>query len=465
MSTDTTPRPTSDRLSKRLYRRLCEYLKRQIAFFRFEVWFAPSAGQPFYKKAAREIYKTIAVTVKKTIKDGCLDQSSALSYYTALAIVPVLAMVFGFAGGFGFENAVLTVFAPVSSSEMPLWNTLFEFAQNFLQKTNSGLIGGTGLIILLWIILTVLTRIESSLNTIWEIRKGRPFLRKATDYITLMILTPMLIYVAVSARSYLADHLTELVDISLFQSIVRAVLGATPFLSTVFLVCMIYLILPNRKIPAGPVLISSIITTICFRGFQSLYIHLQQYMTGYNVVYGSFAALPLFLIWLRFSWLILLVGAELGFSIYRRNQYIFETDYRHLSEFRKKIYALMMTSLLIRQFEEKRGGMDIAELAQRIGAPRPYLYRIARELTQTGILSCIYLDDDSYTDKARYQPAFDTRLLRVSDVLTALDRYDYNDEYQPENSQIYALFDTYLKTLSRRFAASDADVLVRDFKW
>ena len=112
MSTDTTPRPTSDRLSKRLYRRLCEYLKRQIAFFRFEVWFAPSAGQPFYKKAAREIYKTIAVTVKKTVKDGCLDQSSALSYYTALAIVPVLAMVFGFAGGFGFENAVLTVFAP-----------------------------------------------------------------------------------------------------------------------------------------------------------------------------------------------------------------------------------------------------------------------------------------------------------------------------------------------------------------
>lgn len=464
MQTDTTPQQP-DRLLNRLYRRLREYLNRQIAFFRFEVWFAPSAGQPFYKKAAREIYKTIVVTVKKTAKDGCMDQSSALSYYTALAIVPVLAMVFGFAGGFGFENAVQAVFAPVSSTDMPFWNTLFGFAQNFLQNTNSGLIGGTGLIFLLWIILTVLTRIESSLNTIWEIRKGRPAMRKATDYITLIILTPMLLYVAFSARSYLADHLTELVDVSLFQSIVRSVLSATPFLSALFLVCMVYLILPNRKMPTGPVLIASFITTICFLAFQSLYIHLQQYMTGYNVLYGSFAALPLFLIWLRFSWLILLVGAELSFSIYRRNQYIFETDYRHLSELRKKIYALMVTSLLIREFEAKRGGMDIAELAQQIGAPRPYLYRIAQELTQTGILSCIYLDDDSYTDQARYQPAFDTRLLRVSDVLTALDRYDYNEEYQPENSRIYAVFETYLQTLSRRFTGSEADVLVRDFKW
>lgn len=464
MQTDTTPRQP-DRLLNRLYRRLREYLNRQIAFFRFEVWFAPSAGQPFYKKAAREIYKTIAVTVKKTIKDGCLDQSSALSYYTALAIVPVLAMVFGFAGGFGFENAVQAVLAPVSSTDMPFWNTLFGFAQDFLQNTNSGLIGGTGLIFLLWIILTVLNRIEFSLNTIWEIRKGRPAMRKATDYITLIILTPMLLYVAFSARSYLSDHLTELVDVSVFQSIVRMVLSATPFLSALFLVCMVYLILPNRKMPTGPVLIASFITTICFLAFQSLYIHLQQYMTGYNVLYGSFAALPLFLIWLRFSWLILLVGAELSFSIYRRNQYIFETDYRHLSGFRKKIYALMVTSLLIRQFEAKRGGMDIAELAQQIGAPRPYLYRIAQELTKTGILSCIYLEDDSYTDQARYQPAFDTRLLRVSDVLTALDRYDYNEEYQPENSRIYAVFETYLQTLGRRFATSDGDVLVRDFKW
>ena len=464
MQTDTTPQQP-DRLPNRLYRRLREYLQRQIAFFRFEVWFAPSAGQPFYKKAAREIYKTVAVTVKKTIKDGCLDQSSALSYYTALAIVPVLAMVFGFAGGFGFENAVQAVFAPVSSTDMPFWNTLFGFAQDFLQNTNSGLIGGTGLIFLLWIILTVLNRIEFSLNTIWEIRKGRPAMRKDTAYITLIILTPMLLYVAFSARSYLADHLTELVYVSLFQSIVRAVLSATPFLSALFLVCMVYLILPNRKMPTGPVLIASIITTICFLAFQSLYVHLQQYMTGYNVLYGSFAALPLFLIWLRFSWLILLVGAELSFSIYRRNQYIFETDYRHLSEFRKKIYALMVTSLLIRQFEAKRGGMDIAELAQQIGAPRPYLYRIARELTQTGILSCIYLEDDSYTDQARYQPAFDTRLLRVSDVLRALDRYDYNEEYQPENSRIYTVFDPYLQTLSRHFTGSEADALVRDFKW
>lgn len=450
---------------KRIYRRLRAYVKRQIAFFRFEVWFAPSAGQPFYKRAAREIYKTIVVTAKKTAKDGCLDQSSALSYYTALAIVPVLAMVFGFAGGFGFENAVQTVLAPVTSTDMPFWNQLFEFVQNFLQKTNSGIIGGTGLIILLWIIITVLTRIEASLNTIWEVRKGRRVLRKATDYITLMILTPMLLYVAVSARTYLSDHLNELVDISFFQSMVRAVLSATPFLSTLFLICMVNLILPNRKIPAGPVLISSIITTVCFIVFQSLYIRLQKYMTGYDVVYGSFAALPLFLIWLRFSWLILLVGAELSFSIYRRNQYIFETDYRHLSEFRRKIYALEMISLIVKQFDERQACMNIGDLARKIGAPRPYLYRIAQELTATGLLSCIYLDDDRYTDKACYQPAFDTHRLRVSDVLSALDRYDYNEDYRPESSEAYAYFEQYLDTLSQRFAASDADTLVRDFKW
>lgn len=441
------------------------YWKQTLDFCTFKIWFIDTKPLPFWQKACVETYKTLAVTTKKYKSDHCMERASALSFYSMLAVVPMLAIAFGFAGGFGFEETLQNLLSKASGTDSVFWNTIFDFARNMLRNTNSGIIGGVGLILLFWIIINVMTRIEIALNRIWEIKKHRTLLRKATDYITLLVLTPMLIFVAVSAKTYVSEHLVEMVDISFFQFLGKHILSLTPFFASIFLICLIYIILPNRKMPIKPTIISGIITGVSFMIVQILYIKLQVYMTSYNIVYGSFAALPLFLIWLRISWVILLMGAELGFSIYRKNQYIFETDYRHLSEFRKKIYALEMMIIIVKNFEDKKGGLNIQDLSLQMKTPQPHLYRIAQELSETGILSCVFSNDSKYAYTSVYQPAFDTHTLKLHDILNALDLHDYKEEFNPQNSESYDYCQKYITKLSKAEENSELNVLVRDLDW
>ncbi|MEG2666746.1 MAG: YihY/virulence factor BrkB family protein, partial [Bacteroidales bacterium] len=363
----------SAKLIKRIsiLKRINIYCLQTKRYLKFGVWFYDTQNLPLWKRRSIEGYKILAVAYKKFVQDQCIERSSSLSFYSLMAIVPILAMAFGFAGGFGMTTVLQNLLSNFTPSDAPFWNLILNFSQNMLSNVNGGLIAGIGILVLFWIVMNVITRIEKALNEIWQVKKARTFLRKATDYTTIIVLTPMLLFVAFSAKIYLSAHLQELVNISFFQSFIHIILSTTPIIITFIIIILLYFILPNMRIPLFSAIISGIFSSLLFLLVQSLYVKFQVYMTSYNLIYGSFAALPLFMLWLRFSWIILLLGAELGFSIENYHHYIFETDYKHLSEYRRKIYALFTVNQLVRNFAQRQGAMSVQEIATKIRAPQP----------------------------------------------------------------------------------------------
>lgn len=184
-------------------------------------------------------------------------------------------------------------------------------------------------------------------------------------------------------------------------------------------------------------------------------------MYGYNMVYGKFAALPLLLLWLRFSWLIILFGAEVGYSSQKMEYYIFETDFKHFSHRRRKVYALYMTTLLVHNFLQQNPSLSIRELAEKMKVPSAYIYSIAMDLCESGVLTQIYLED-KYANDTYIQPAFDVNQIRVSTVLEAMDRLHSKNEYQSEGDEVHSYFNEVLDHIDILLEKSDADILLKD---
>lgn len=434
-----------------------------LRYFTYEIWYERVDLYSYWKRVGISIFKILSISYKKFFKDKCLTRASALSYYSILAVVPILAIAFGVAKGFGMDELLASEINKLSSESI-FWESVFTFTRSMLDNTSGGLIAGIGLLFLLWVSMNVLTSVELALNDIWQVKRQRTLLRKFTDYTTIILLTPVLIVVGYSAKAYLQAHVTDLVDSSFLLLLFHYVMALTPYISIVVFFTLLYMILPNVRIPFRAAVIAGLVSALLFLIMKEAYVRFQSYMTGYNIVYGSFAALPLFLIWLRLSWLIVLFGAELGFSLVKMDNYIFETDYKHISERRRKIYALYMTTLITRAFTQEKEPMSIVDLSKIMRVPQPYLYDIATDLTQMKILSRIYTVERTYSYEARYQPAYDVNILNVQQVIQALDLYHYDDEFIPETQAAYKYFDTKLVEMNAQIYKSPSNVLLKDIE-
>ncbi|MEG1762925.1 MAG: YihY/virulence factor BrkB family protein [Bacteroidales bacterium] len=432
-----------------------------LRYFTYEIWYDRVDLYSYWKRLGIYVFKILSIAYKKFFKDKCLNRASALSYYSILAVVPILAIAFGVAKGFGMDVFLADEINKLSSQSI-FWQSVFTFTRSMLDNTSGGLIAGIGLFFLLWVAMNVLTSVELALNDIWQVKRQRTILRKFTDYTTIILLTPVLIVVGYSAKLYLQVHVTDVVNSSFVLLIFHYLMALTPFISISIFFTLLYLILPNTRIPLRASLIAGLVSSLFFMIMKDAYIQFQSYMTSYNIVYGSFAALPLFLIWLRISWIIVLFGAELGFSIVKMDNYIFETDYKYISERRRKIYALYLTTLVAHNFKQEKGAMSIVDLSKIMCVPQPYLYDVAKDLTEMKILNRIYANDRSYSYEACYQPAYDINKLSLQQVLQALDFYHYEEEFIPKSQEPYYYFDDKMNQINALISQSSHNVLLKD---
>lgn len=250
--------------------------------------------------------------------DDCYSKASALSFYTLMSIVPVLAVAFGIAKGFGFDDALEKQIMELLYQQKEFAEKLIRFAKATLEQAHGSLIAGSGVVLLLWSAMGLLGNFERALNTIWKVKTLRPFGKRITDYLPVLILTPIFI-VSTSSLTFLV--VTKVVQFSVDTGFYQEV---KPFIYTFYyglLICLswllfsfLYIYIPNRKVPWGPSIFAALFAALFFQATQWGYINLQIYLTSYNAIYGSFAAIPLFLLWLQISWVIVLTGAELAKS-------------------------------------------------------------------------------------------------------------------------------------------------------
>ncbi len=365
--------------------------------------------------------KVIVFAVKGFREDRCDLRASSLTLFTLLSIVPVMAMAFGIAKGFGFqqilEERVLELFA----GQEEIIENVLEFSTNLLEKTKGGLMALFGLILLFYILIKLIGHIENAFNKIWWIKDDRPFIKKITDYIAISITAGIMVVFSSSVNIFITAYLTKfLSNIQLpgnIESLISLGFKIFPFLPIWILFIFFYIFIPNKKVDIKSALAGGLIAGTIFQIAQMTYIKFQVGVSSYNAIYGSFAALPLFLIWLQASWAIVLFGAEIAFSW--ENTETLETqdiDYDKISIRLKKLIVLRIVHLCVNRFANKKTPAFDIYISTKMKIPLKIVKILLAKLVE-----CRVLLEVNWENGIGYVPASDIECMTICDVLTAFE--------------------------------------------
>lgn len=350
------------------------------------------------------------------INDDCYSKASALTFYTLLSVVPVIAVLLGIAKGFGFEKTLKMDIAEKFQDQREAVEIMMQFAYTWLQSVQSGVIAGAGAVLLFWSVIGLLGNIERSLNDIWKTKYARNYGRKIIDYFALIIISPFILVLLSGLNVYITLHVTgsQNAFIEYFGHFVLFILKFSPFFLSWLLFTFVYLFMPNTKVYWSTGLIAGILAGTAFQVWQWIYIKFQVGASSYGAIYGSFAALPLFLIWVQVSWLILLGGAELAYEMENK---LF-VPIHHLQNLSSKAAALYITHRCIEAFAKDKPPVTDKVFTHELGLSMIDVHNILDALQKEGILSFA-----SYKEKMKgYQPAKAINLITMQTVCNAIEK-------------------------------------------
>ena len=260
------------------------------------------------------------LTVRFFTTKRVMAQASALTYSTLLAIVPILAVVFAIARGFGYNKYIELWFRDTLSSQPQAADAIVGFVNGYLVHTQSGIFLGIGLIFMLYTVLMLMNNVEETFNQIWQVSNSRPIIRSFTNYLAVFLLFPIFVIVLTGASVFMATFADSLTNRFYVGSALKILLDLSTYVVVSLLFIVLYVYMPNTKVKLSSAIIPGILAGVAMQLLQLFYIHSQIWVTGYNAIYGSFAALPLFMLWLQISWTICLFGAQLTYTNQNMNR-------------------------------------------------------------------------------------------------------------------------------------------------
>ena len=287
-------------------------IKRITNFILKDLWERELSGLSYLKKWAYNILKMGYMVAKGFITDKCQFRAFGLTYVTLLAIIPFLAIIFSMSKAFGAFDAVRSLVLEKAAVTQEIVTKIIDLAS----KTNLKTLGIVGLGFLIWTLIIVLGTIERSFNDIWGIKKSRNIFRKFTDYLGVILICPILALCTTGVNAFLSNSslVNKILGMEFIGVLMHQLLRMAPYLSMWLVFTFIYMFMPNTKVKFSSALTAGIIGGTLWQLTQWVYIHLQIGVSRYSVIYGTFASIPVFLIWLHISWLIVLFGAEISFA-------------------------------------------------------------------------------------------------------------------------------------------------------
>ena len=374
-------------------------------------------------------FRTVILAATKFKQDDCMLYAASLAFYSLIALVPVLALVMGISRGFGFDKYIESSLKANFASHQEAIDTVLGFASNLLGNGNSGIIAGVGIIILGWSVLKVLGDVEKAFNVVWGIRRARPPGRKINDYLSLVILAPIAMFIANSFTIYISNELVELAPTSPFIAehtrSITLLFSLAPLAMICGLLAWLYYFLPNTMVDFSSASLGGIIAGILFSISQWIYISFQVGATRYDAIYGSFVALPLLFIWIYICWIIVLLGCQISFTHQTRMRQPWELSSRALSHRMKISLMLKITQLCVRFVHRGRKPMTGRDIAFRLMVPYTYIKPLLENLVQSGILFDFKPVD---SNRIYFIPNNDIHKLTVQYVIDTLESSNYLKE-------------------------------------
>ena len=419
-----------------------------------------------YKKELFQWYQKWARVIVSSLKgfhqDRCGLRASSLTLYTLFSIVPIMAMAFGIAKGFGFQAFLEAKVIDLFVGQEEIANKVLVFSTNLLEKTQGGLMAILGVILLVYALVKLMGHIEDAFNKIWQVESSRSALRKITDYLTISLAAGLMVLFSGSANIFIITRFEQIFAYLELSSTVEGLISLgfniLPYVSTWMLFVFFYVIIPNKKNDIRSAVVGGVIAGTLFQILQLIYFKFQVGVSSYNAIYGSFAALPLFLIWVQYSWMILLAGAEIAF-VWENSKTldIKETPYGSMGiRFRKRI-LLKMVLICVKRFENKLSPARDTEIAEELKLPLAIVHQFLGQLVSCRLLFEVVLPNSG----TGYSPAMDIESMAIMDVVSAVEKLDDQCTFGASDRELQVLEDS-MEKLEKAARKSDGNQKLKD---
>jgi Predicted membrane protein len=391
-----------------------------INFLLYDIWRITETELTKTRRFLYRFIKTLVLAVRGYINDDLNIRASALTYSILFAIVPLFALIIAIGKGFGVEKIIEDSLQDTFIGQADLVPTVMGFVDRYLKTTQGGIFIGVGIVILFWSVMNFFMQVEKAFNGIWQVKKSRSFIRQFSTYFSGVLIVPMLIAFSGGLSIYVSSAVKQFYVYEVLSPVLRFGVKFLPYILNWLVFTLIYISIPNTRVRFKNALIAGVVAGSAFQAFQMLYINGQVHLSRYNVVYGSFAAVPLLFLWLQISCLIVLLGAEISYASQNINNFDFELDTNNISTRYKNFLTLFLTYVIVKQLEEQKPPLSAEQIASMHKLPIRIVNQLIAKLVEVSVLVEVFSEEPQM--KA-YQPAIDINQLTVSLLFSKLETH------------------------------------------
>lgn len=370
-------------------------------------------------KGEGRIYSFLVIVVeavRKYRRDKCGDKASALTYYTVLSIVPLAAMSFGIANAFGFYEVLRELIMEGFKGHEMVAEYLLEFSDKYILNMKGGVVAGVSLAMLFWSVMSLIGHTEATFNQIWGVSKSRSVVRKFSDYISIVLIAIIALVASSSFLVNVTGFISSNVDLARAWTIV---LSTVPVVLLVFGLMLMYMILTNTNVRPLSAFLGGFVAAIGLFATQGVYLYFQIGISSNNAIYGSFAAIPLFLIWMRAMWFVVVLGCEVAYLHQNVKNVRQEADVDGYSvDFRRKIMVCIANFVSVRFSDRDKPAPSSEEIAKELGIEHPIVVLLLKRMVDAKLLSEIQGENSK---EVYYQPALDTNVMTLNLFLNKVE--------------------------------------------
>ena len=402
--------------------------------------------------------KIITLSIREFVQGRVINKASALTYSTLLAIIPILAILFAIARGFGLSNLLEDQFRMGLEGQALSAETILSFIDSYLSHAKSGIFIGVGIIMLFYTVLLLTNNMEQTFNSIWQVKKHRSIYRKMTDYFSMLLLLPLLILLSSGISIFMSTFMKNMQEFTLLAPIIKFLVRLTPYVLTWGMFTALYIFMPNTKVKFKYAILPGILAGSAFQAFQYLYIGSQIWVSRYNAIYGSFAAIPMFLLWTQISWSICLFGTQLCYVAQNLRNFSFSKETENISRRYHDFLCILIMSLICKRFQTDEPPYTAETLSDEHKIPIRLTTTILYELQDLHLIHETPMENED--EEMGYIPAVDINRLNVGMLLNRLDEVG-SEAFKIDRSRYYASWDT-LKKARKEYYDSTSKVLLKD---
>lgn len=259
--------------------------------------------------------KVMMITIKTFSSEKIGFQAVALSFFSTMSVVPFVAIVFAITGGFGLADKLKEFLYGYFNNSQQIIDTVLGFAQNIIDTAQSSAVGLVSALLFVWIVIWMMMNVEKVFNNVWRVQKSRNLFRRLSVIIAMLFVSPFVVMVFFGG-SFVYSHALSYIglDLETFNTFKTMLSWSLFGVLATFTFSAMYKFIPNAPVDYPNALRAAIYSGVAFTVMQYLYLETQVFVTRLNGIYGAFAAVPLFMVWINIGWFIILIGAELSYA-------------------------------------------------------------------------------------------------------------------------------------------------------